>query len=74
MFEESGPAVPTKYWHYMRALGSLLQPSALGKSDVVESTLMLPSTPSNRMTDIQAPVRLSSSAELDTEKGRLVFW
>jgi len=54
--------------------GSLRQPSALAKSDVVKFPLMLPSTLSYPMTAIQSPVRPSSPTKLGTDRGRLVFW
>jgi len=54
--------------------GSLRQPSAIVTSDAVEFPHMLPSTPSYSMTPNQAPIRPSSPAELDTERGRLDIW
>jgi len=54
--------------------GCQRQPTALVKSDAVEFPLRLLSTPSYTMTAIQPPVHPFSPAELDTERGKLVFW
>jgi len=54
--------------------GSLRQLSACLKSDAVEFALKLPSTCSYSMTAIQAEICPSSPAELDSERGNLMFW
>jgi hypothetical protein len=51
--------------------GSLRQPSDLVKSVVVEFPLIFPSSLSNPMTAVQAPVRPSSPIKLDSKRGML---
>jgi len=44
------------------------------KLDALEFPPMLPSIHLYIMTAFEAPIGASSSAELGTERGRLVFW
>jgi len=74
MCDESHLAIPKKYWLNVRAFRLPKTTLSLSEIGCGSFPLMLPSTPSYQKRAIQAPIQPSSPAELDTKRGKVVFW